>query len=283
MDESQPPRVEGLTREIAAGGGQCRVGNALPARLAIQRIADDGQPLGLEVDPDLVHAAGQETAAQEGQANTGRRLGAAERMPESDAGTPFGPRGDHPPLAFGIAQNTALDAPARSVRRSVDDGQVVFLDGPAADRLRQPAVDGSALGRDDDPRGALVQPADKPGSDRLAASPSQMPQERVEESAPAVAKGGVDHQARRLGQRDQPVVFIEDVERDLFGDRRRPGRERCGEEDLHLVAQRDAIRRTHGRGSVDPYAPRFDPRLEARAGEAGDVREPAHQDAVETM
>src|SRR4051794_31898640 len=65
VDESHAPGVESLTGKLAAGGGELRIGNPLPARLAIERIADDRQARRLEVHPDLVGAAGDQPAAKE--------------------------------------------------------------------------------------------------------------------------------------------------------------------------------------------------------------------------
>ncbi len=59
--------MQRLAREVAAHRGERRIGDAAVARLAVQRIADDGQAESGEMDADLVGAPGDQAAAQQRQ------------------------------------------------------------------------------------------------------------------------------------------------------------------------------------------------------------------------
>ena len=139
MEERQPPGVERLAGEVAAGRGDPRVRDPLPARLAVERIADDRPPLRLEVDADLVGAPGDQPAAQEASG----RAASAEPPVEGDALLPLRFRG-HPPLAVGgIAEDPELDPPVSAKGGvAVDHGEVVLL-GAAARAGSAPGRRGS--------------------------------------------------------------------------------------------------------------------------------------------
>ena len=65
MDESDPPRMERLAGEGPQRGGERRVADLPPPRLAVDRIADDRPPARREVDADLVRAAGDQAGAEQ--------------------------------------------------------------------------------------------------------------------------------------------------------------------------------------------------------------------------
>ena len=95
--------------------------------------------------------------------------------------------------------------------------------------------------------------------------------------------GGVHDDARRLVEREQMVVFVDDVERDVFG-RHRPacgvswrGREHHG----HDVAERGAGRDTVDGRAVHADHAVLDPRLHARARGGFDAGEMAAQHEIE--
>jgi hypothetical protein len=76
----------------------------------------------------------------------------------------------------------------------------------------------------------------------------------------------VDDDARRLVDRDQVLVFVQDVERKVLGRHRGPGRSGIGRQgDRQDVASRHAGRGAADRPAVDRHAACSDPGLHARA------------------
>ena len=63
MREREAPRVERLAGELLEQSAKLRIGEVQPARLAVDRIADDRPAARSEVDANLVHASRGQTAA----------------------------------------------------------------------------------------------------------------------------------------------------------------------------------------------------------------------------
>ncbi len=229
MEERQPESVKGLAGKILAGRGDRGVGDPLPARLAVERIAHDRPPLGLQMDADLVRTSGEQPAAQQCQAG-----GLADPPIEGQAVLPLRFRG-HPPLpVVGIAEDLELDPPEGEGCRPVDHGKVFLLGVGTPEPPRQGGVDLRRLGDQQHPRRSAVEPVDQAWTPPLLPV-AGAPHQRVDQRPVAMAGRRMDDQARRLVEGEEMLVLEQHGERHLLGGHPAPfGKRRQG--DLDLIA-----------------------------------------------
>ena len=188
-------------------------------------IAHDRPARCRQVHANLVRAAGDQLAGHDRTA-----IGARQHVVAGFAGRAVGARHDPAPIA-GVAPKRFLDRSRRRPRDALHDGQIFFAH---AARVRVP-LHGRVCGRrqrhQHQARGVLVEPRQHAGARRRAVP--EPPQHRVQHGLRRVLVGGVHHDAGRLVDRQQVLVFEQDVERELFGCWRRAPRRAIRHGDDH--------------------------------------------------
>jgi hypothetical protein len=231
--EGQPPGVESLPREVAAGGAVARIREGAPLAPRVDRIADDGVADVGHVDPDLVGAAGYRAALDEG--------GPGEAFDDPVEGAGLPPARDHRHLLAlrRVASDRPLDDAAPSCRKAKTDCEVALLDLAPPEGDRQSEVGALRLRHHHQPGRVLVEPVHDPGA-LDAADRGQIlavAEEGVDQGPGGVARRRVDDEAGRLVEDQELRVFVEDDERNVLGEEVELLRRRLV--DLDAIADRD--------------------------------------------
>ena len=144
-------------------------------------------------------------------------------------------------------------------------------------------MDGGALGHQEHPRGAAVEPVDeaRPAVSLSRLRPPPGAEEKdVPQGAIAVAGGGMGDEAGRLVHGEEVLVLVEDRERHLLRGVDPPRRERRKVQG-DLVAQFQEARGARRGDAVDQDVPRRDPALEGVARQLRPVGEVAAEGAIQ--
>ncbi len=160
-----------------------------------------------------------------------------------------------------MAADGRVHRPARH-RRPVHHGQILAFDAARLQLFDQGVVGAQAAGDHQQAGRVLIQAVDQAGA-RQQRQLGGVMQQRVDQGAVAVAGGGMGHQAGRFVQRQQILVFIADIERNVLGDG-----------DGFRLQDRlaaDALAAPHGIAgpddpAVDPQLAGLEPLLQAAAG-----------------
>lgn len=242
----------------------------------IGAIADQGMPDMGHVNPDLVRSAGLQRAFDKrGQRGTG--LFPAKSL--YDAVMSYRTACIGARLAYhGLFRAITRRAPERGVdcppclRRRAPDYRPVSPFEPTALAVigkggTQCPMGAVGFGDHHDTARILVEtvndagPHDTPDSGQRG---SAMVDQRVDKGTGGIARGGVDHQARRLVDHDKVVILEKNVESDVFAPRdRRNGRRQAD----HTPVAGGKARAGLGDGpAVHRHVSGFYQRLQARAG-----------------
>src|SRR6476620_17151 len=241
---------------------------AVPASRSAEPVVDpvpDDREIGVcQVNPDLMRAAGFDPDIDE--ARDLRRLAHSHKTLRILAALDHGHS-----LALGwIAADRRIDREFLLLGDAPDD-RLVLLDhgslGPLLKESEPPCV-GAA--DDDQPGRIAVEPVHDAGPLRPGhADVRRVMKQRVDKRAGAMPRGRVDNHAGRLVDRDDVLVFIDDVQRNLLGqqlilfDRR--------DRDLDDLARRD-LECTAANLAIDQHVAIVDQTLEPGSAHVRDVR-----------
>ncbi len=259
--EREFPCVEHeAVREGGGGGGF----------FAVDGVCDDGCALVVEVDADLVGAAGVEVAEDEGGAGGGVGV---EDLVVGDGGFAAGWVDDGHFLAVdGVAADVGEDGVFGRGGDAAGDGEVEFFHGFALGELGDEGlVGGVGFGDDEAAGGVFVEAVDDAGAFDAADAGElalAVVEESVDEGAVGVSGAGVDDHAVGFVEDDDVFVFVEDVEGDVLG---------CvfegdgfGDDDGDFVAGFDGVA-WFGGVAVEGDELLADERLDAGAREFGEL------------
>ena len=228
MRKREPGGVQELALEAEAGN-------------AVDRVADDGQVDGREVDSDLVRAAGLEPDAE--QRVLGEQLDDLEVRDRLvwRVGVQRLPRRLRP-----VAADRRLDPPCTRTRPPADERQVLALQPVPADERLQPAMRLLRPRHDQQPGSVAVEPVHDSRPLRLPAG--RLAEERVDERPGLSPRAGMDDEPRRLVHDQQVLVLEGDPEVERLRDESLDD----GRLELDLLAL-DEAERLLARRPVDPY------------------------------
>ena len=157
----------------------------------------------------------------------------------------------------------------------MEEGEVGLGDLAAGEHLAELAVGAVVFGDEDEAAGELVEAMDDAGAEVAAdvGELGEVEEERVDEGAAVAgvvggAGAGVDHHAGGLVDDGEVLVFVEDVEGDVFGD----GVERRGLRGAFDLDGFAAVEFLLGLGgmAVDADLAGFDEELDAGAADVGE-------------
>jgi hypothetical protein len=264
VGKAELPCVEHLTL-ILAGLAAC-----------VKGVAEERMAEVLEVDADLMGAAGVEGTLDEG-ADAGELL---EDAPAGTGGASAAVEDGHFFSMDGMAADGILDgAAAWAGEVAADEGEVDLRHRPAGKLAGEMGVGEVVLCDDQAAAGVLVQAMDDAGA-LLAADGAEgaaMGQQGMDERMAGVASGGMDDEAGGLVEDEEVRVFVEDIERDILG--LQEGGLGGGLGDSHESAVADGVAGFGGFSGEGDVA-LFDEGLEARAGE---VRQHAGKESVQPI
>ena len=209
---------------------------ALGRARAVDPVARDGMPDGIEVDPDLVRPPGDEVELEQGPAG--------EPLADAVAGHGRPAVGDdtHPGPVPRVAPDGRFDPTGARGHLAVDQRLVRLLDPARLELGHQRRLRGILLGDHQQTARVLVQAVDDaraldtgdPAPRRAVA----VGQEGVDQRPVRMTGGRVDDQAGRLVDDQQVVVLVDDVEDDL-GRGSEVERDRIGHLEAQLRARGD--------------------------------------------
>ena len=217
MQKLQVGGVEEVALKLERG---FMVGAAQDVRGAVEEVADDGVAERLQVDADLVGAAGFDLDFGKGEGAVGCGE-ALEGVDVGDGGAAVGAAGRHAGAANEVAGDGQRDRGVVLGEVAVGEGEVGLVDLAGGEHLAQPAVREVVLGDDDGARSLLVQAVDDAGAEvaaNLGQAAGHVEEERVDQgSGIAVlltrAGAGVDHHAGRFVDDGEELVLKEDFKR----------------------------------------------------------------------
>lgn len=257
MLETQLPGVQHL-----APGQPLQTG---VVRAAINRIADDGVADRCQVNADLVRATGVEAAFQQrSSGETAADLPIRARRP---------PRRQHRhfPALNRVASDGAINAAARSARRSPDQGEIDFFNGSRLKRSGQVTVGGVGFRDHKAAAGLLVQTMNDPGAFNPADAAqlvATMMQKGMHQRMGGLARARMHQHSGGFVQNQQMFVLEQNLERNVLGFERRRRRRR--EFDFDPVPRADG-RADGAKLTAQPDAFPGDEPLEHRAGMFGEL------------
>ncbi len=186
---------------------------------SVDGVAEDGGAEVVEVDADLVGAAGVEVAEDEG--GFGGGVCGADFV-IGDGCFAAGRIYDGHFLAVdGVAADVGEDGSGGWVGYAIGDGEVEFLHGGAFGELGgEGLVSGIGFCDDEAAGGVFVEAVDDAGSFDAADAGElafAVVEECVDEGAVVVSGGGVDDHAVLFVEDEEVRVFVEDVEGDFLG------------------------------------------------------------------
>ena len=210
MAECQTPGVKSRAGEIAERSLE-RARQSFPARLAVYGVADQGVAAVLQVDADLVRAAGEEVELEEGDAGRLPKTGeGAVRRARRPAAGPHG----HLLAPLGMAADRRVDQAGRGLRRAVDDRQIGLRHPAVGEGAGEAGIGGGGARHHEDAARPLVEPVDDAGPARTADAGhlGVAGEEVVGEGAGGAAGAGMDGEAGRLVEDGEVGILIEDGE-----------------------------------------------------------------------
>ncbi len=203
--EAELPRVEHLP------GGR--------AGTAVERIAQDGITQVPQVNADLVGAARQQVAFDQGRRAPGKVSSRRTRYSVADAR----PRGGCTTVIFlrstGCRPMGSRMVPLRSPGHAAHQGEVMFLGGAVGELGAEAAVGEVVFGDDQAAAGVLVEPVNDAGP-LLAADARErraMRQQGVDKGVLGVARARVGDEAGGFVEHEQIVVLEQDGKVHLLG------------------------------------------------------------------
>ena len=204
-----------------------------------------------------MRATGHEPAAEQRQA-----AGAREPGKHRHARRTVAIRHDDPPPVAAVVTEPQRNLAARDIHAPVDDSQVILLAAARHQLLLQRRVNGRRFRHHHDAGGQLIEPADQRRAAAGRPRPG-VPEQRVHQRACRVSERRMHDDPRRLVEREQVIILIENGERDILR-RGRGARLHAGERDCHDVARRGARGHAAHGAAVDRDLAAFDPRLDTR-------------------
>ena len=127
---------------------------------------------------------------------------------------------------IGVDADRQIDPVAIAVGAAGDDRKILFFDRPLLELSGQREMRLIGLGHHEHAAGVAVEPMHDPRPRRSprAAERIEMKLQRAGERAGPMPLGRMNDHPRRLVDRRQTIIFVENIERDILG----PGRVRGG-------------------------------------------------------
>ncbi len=206
--EGEAPGVEHEAAGVCGGFGG----------FAVDDIAEEGGAFVVEVDADLMGAAGVEVAEDEG--GVGGGVGGEDLVVGDGGFAAWGIDDGHFLAVDGVSADVGEDGVGWGFGDSVGDAEVEFFHGASGELCGEGLVGGVGFGDDEAAGGVFVEAVDDAGSfdaadaGELAAA---VVEEGVDEGAIGVSGGGVDDDAGVFVEDEEVFVFEEDVEGDVLG------------------------------------------------------------------
>src|SRR5581483_2344831 len=254
------------------------------ARCAVQVVADDGVAQRGEMDADLVSASCINGDVEQGKFPP-RRIDTLTNAVMADGFTALEAARGHASATNAVATDGGIDGSGILLEPAVREGNVGLLHLAAGELRGQFAMGDIVFRHDDQTACFLVETVndDRPESAAHAGQTGEVVQECVDEGAAVAfvvggAGAGVDHHAGGFVDDGQIIVFVDDIERDVFSDRAQGNDFGCVEDGDVLVA----AEAQGGLGGGVVYQDFFfgDELLYARATEVGEVGD---EKLVETL
>lgn len=231
--------------------------------VAVDGISQNGVAEAFaHVDADLVGAAGEELAADEGAVLMG-----GDVLPLGHgffAGAVI--EDGHALSMDGVSADHVLEAPTFFFGQAVDGGEVDFTKAALGEGFGQAAVGDVIFGDDHAAGGVFIEAVDDARA-HLSADAAEVVavmEKGIDEGAVGISCGGVDDEAGGFVEDEDVFVLKKDIERDVLSDDGDGDDLRDDEGDLVSSFQGSA---GLGRASVQGHMSVFDQVLEAGAGE----------------
>ncbi len=261
VGEDEAKGVEHLARGAIAG----EFFEALAGAASVGVIADEGVTDVLEVDADLVGAAGMEVGLDEG--------GVVEALKDAVGGpgvTAFADAGGHAFAVGGVAGDGGADVAAEFGDFAAHDGVVDLFESAPGELGLELLVGGVIFGDDEAAAGIAVEAVDDAWAGDAADAAElagAVVEEGVDEGMLVVADARVDDESGGFVEDEEVVVFEEDMEGDIFG--LGAGRFGLGPRDGNGLAGAGGVGGFDG-GAVDADIAVADEALEGAAGDGGE-------------
>jgi len=204
MGEAELPGVEHLAGVVGDEAG------------GVEGIAEEGVAEVLQVDADLVGAAGVEGALDEG-------ADAWEILEDEPGGAGCASAASEDGHFFamdGVAADLVIDgAGAGAGEEALDEGEVDFGDGAAGELAGEVGVGEVVFCDDEAAAGVFIEAMDDAGA-LLAADAGEggtVREEGVDEGVAGMAGGGMDDEAGGFVEDEEIGVLEEDIEGDILG------------------------------------------------------------------
>src|SRR5579862_4929850 len=192
-------------------------------RGAVERIADNGMTQRGEMHPDLMGTSGVDPHFDECELAIGR-IDSAKNVVVRDSFAAAGLTGRHADAANAVAADAGRDSAGLFLDPSMDQGNVFLFYFSFGELLGEFAMGFVILRDHDEAAGFFIETMNNAWAHLSANSREarEMMQKRIDECAPVarIFRGsgpGMYHHPRRLVDDGQVVIFVEDIERNLFG------------------------------------------------------------------
>ena len=209
MGQREFDSVQHLAGDFA-GGGFAQAGVLPPP---IDRVPGDGEAQVLKVDADLMGATGVQVHLNMG--------GVMEQGENAIGGAGLPPGPNRHAFAIGVmAGDWGVDFAAGNRKAPANDCLIGFLNLAGGKLRGQSEMGGVVFGHHQAAAGFLVKAMDDAGAGHAADAAElagAMVQQGVDQSMTGMSGGGVDDEAGRLVEREQIVVFVENLQRHFFG------------------------------------------------------------------
>ena len=228
MVDGDTPSVEQLARMVG------------PA--AIGAVTRDGMAEVFQMHADLVRAAGFRAAFEERKVSLG-----SQHAPSGLGFARVGAPADSHALAMDrVPCDGAVDDTGRGAGASAHDGEIRFARRAVGKLARESGVRGIIFRDEDATAGVLVETVDDAGAQDMTAGGNAraMVEDRVDQRALPVTRGGMDDEAGRLVQTKQVLVLVDDVEGNVLGRGQRRRFRRRWRRGLDVVSRGHGIGRT---------------------------------------
>jgi len=185
------------------------------ATAAVGFIADHGEAEVGEVDANLMGPPRAEPGFKEGEAVKG-----FQHCEVGDGSFPLPNRSHrHAEAVARVASDRGFDHPLTVRKPAVDESEILSLDAPRFELSREGPMGPVRFRDNQEARGPPIKTMHNPGTSDSADARKvrAMVEKRVNQSSGRVTRPGVDHEASRLHDNQQVLVFINHIERDRFG------------------------------------------------------------------
>lgn len=214
------------------------------------------------VDADLVCAAGQELAADEGAVLMG-----GDVLPLGHGFFTGAIIEDGHALSIdGVSADHVLEAPALFFRKAIDGSEVDFAQAALGEGLGEAAVSNVIFGDDHAAGGVFIEAMDDAWA-HLSADAAEVVtvvEKGIDQGAIGIAGGGVDDETGGFVEDEDVFVLKKDIKRDVLSDD--GDRDDFGDDEGDLVSGLQAGA-SLGRASVQGHMAVFDQVLESGPGE----------------